>query len=127
MEKFRQYNNEYVIVIEDVQQALELQDLGFRVAVGDLGNPQTYQRLKAENAALVVANIDDMMNTNIAFTIREISQTVPIVANADLDDSVDILELAGCTYVLQFTKMLGPIAGPQGTWHNYQGKRYREN
>jgi Trk K+ transport system NAD-binding subunit len=55
----------------------------------------------------VVANVDDMMNTNIAFTVREISQTVPIVANADLDDSVDILELAGSAHVLQFTKMLG--------------------
>jgi len=106
-EKLRQYHHEYVIVVEDVQQALELQDLDFRVAVGDLGDPQTYRRLKAEDAALVVANIEDMMNTNIAFTVREISQKVPIVSNADLDDSVDILELAGSTYVFQFTKMLG--------------------
>jgi len=107
VEKFRQYHHEYVIVVEDVKQALDLQDLDFRVAVGDLGDPQTYRRLKAEAAALVVANIDDMMNTNIAFTVREISQRVPIVANADLDDSVDILQLAGSTHVLQFTKMLG--------------------
>jgi Trk K+ transport system NAD-binding subunit len=63
--------------------------------------------LKVDDAALVVSNVDDMMNTNIAFTIREISQTVPITANADLDDSVDILELAGSTHVFQFTKMLG--------------------
>jgi voltage-gated potassium channel len=106
-EKFRQYHHEYLIVVEDVKQALELQDLDIKVAVGDLGDPQTYRRLKAKNAALVVANVDDMMNTNIAFTIREISKNVPIVANADLDDSVDILQLAGSTHVLQFTKMLG--------------------
>lgn len=106
-EKFRQYHHEYVIVVEDVPQALELQDLDFRVAVGELDDPQTYRRLKAPDAALVVANIDDMMNANIAFTIREISHKVPIAANADLDDSVDILELAGSTYVFQFTKMLG--------------------
>ena len=106
-EKFDQYQHEYVIVVEDVQKALELQDLDFRVAVGDLGDPQTYRRLKVEDAALVVANVEDMMNTNIAFTVREISQTVPIVANSDLDDSVDILELAGSTHVYQFTKMLG--------------------
>jgi Trk K+ transport system NAD-binding subunit len=106
-EKFRQYHNDYVIVVDDVQQALEIQDLDFRVAVGEVGDTETYQRLKTEDAALVVANVDDMMNTNIAFTVREISQTVPIVANADLDDSVDILELAGSTYVFQFTKMLG--------------------
>lgn len=107
VEKFQQYQNEYVIVVEDVQQALELQDSDYRVAVGELGDPQTYRRLKVEDAALVVANVDDMTNTNIAFTVREISQTVPIVANADLHDSVDILELAGSTRVFQFTKMLG--------------------
>jgi len=106
-EKFRQYHHEYVILVEDVKQALELQDLDFKVAVGNLGDPETYRRLKVEDAALVVADVDDMMNTNIAFTIREISKKVPIVANADLDDSVDILQLAGSTYVLQFTKMLG--------------------
>ncbi len=106
-EKFRQYHHEYVILVEDVKQALELQDLDFRVAVGDLGDPETYRRLQVENAALVVANVDDMMNTNIAFTVREISKKVSIVANADLEDSVDILQLAGSTHVLQFTKMLG--------------------
>ncbi|NNG01922.1 MAG: potassium channel protein [Desulfobacteraceae bacterium] len=106
-EKFRKYNHEYVLIVEDVHQALDLQDIDLRVAVGELGDPQTYQRLKVEDAALVVANVDDMMNTNIAFTVREISKKVPIIANADLDDSVDILELSGCTYVFQFTKMLG--------------------
>jgi len=62
-------------VVEDVKQALELQDLDIRVAVGDLGDPQTCRRLKAEDA--------------------------------DLDDSVDILQLAGSTHALQFKKMLG--------------------
>ncbi len=106
-EKLSQYRHEYIIVLDDVQQALEIQDLDFRVAVGELGDPQTYRRLKVGDAALVVANVDDMMNTNIAFTVREISLTVTIVANADLDDSVDILELAGSTHVFQFMKMLG--------------------
>jgi Trk K+ transport system NAD-binding subunit len=106
-EKLRQYHHDYVIAVEDVQRALELQDMGFIPIVGQLGDPATYKRLKAEDAALVVANVDDMMNTNIAFTLREISQNVPIVANADLDDSVDILELAGSSHVFQFTKMLG--------------------
>ena len=106
-EKLSQYRHEYIIVLDDVQQALEIQNLDFRVAVGDLGDRQTYRRLKVGDAALVVANVDDMMNTNIAFTVREISLTVTIVANADLDDSVDILELAGSTHVFQFMKMLG--------------------
>jgi len=107
VEKLSQYQYEYVIVTEDIQRALELFDLGHQVVVGELSDSQTYKLLRVNRAALVVVNINDMMNTNIAFTVREISADVPIVANADLDDSVDILQLAGSTYVLQFMKLLG--------------------
>ena len=107
VEKLRQYSRDYIVVIEDLQKAMEYKARDIRVAVGELGNPHTYRRLRIEDAALVVANVDDMTNTNIAFTVREISREVPIVANADNDDSVDILELAGSTHVFQFTKMLG--------------------
>ena len=107
VERLRQYQHEYVIVMADVKKALELLDLDYNVVVGELGDPETYRRLKAGKATLVVANIDDMMNTNIAFTVREVSKEVPIVANADLDDSVDILQLAGSTHVFQFMTLLG--------------------
>ena len=102
-----QYHYEYVIVTEDIQHALKLYDQDYKVVVGELTDPETYRRLRVGAAALVVANVDDMMNTNIAFTVREISKKVQIAANADLDDSMDILQLAGSTYVLQFMKLLG--------------------
>ncbi len=50
---------------------------------------------------------DDIASTNIIYTIREISDRVITVTNADLDDSLDILQLAGSTHVFQFTRMLG--------------------
>ncbi len=107
IQRLKQYQYKYVILTEDIQHALELFDEDYKVVVGDLSDPETYRRLRVDRAALVVANIDDMMNTNIAFTVREISEEVPIAANADSDDSVDILQLAGSTYVLQFMKLLG--------------------
>ena len=107
VEKLKQYNYEYAIIVTDLQRALEFYDLDYKVVVGDLGDPETYRRLRVQNAAMVVANNDDMMNTNISFTIREITEEVPIVTNADSDDAIDILELAGSTHVFQFTKMLG--------------------
>lgn len=107
VERLKQYDYGYVIVIQDTQQALELNDLDYNIVLGDLGDPETYRKIRTEKAALVFANVDDILNTSIAFTVREISRDVPIVANADLDESVDILELAGSTYVFQFMKMLG--------------------
>jgi len=107
VEKLKKYNYEYAIIATDLHRALELYDLDFKVVVGDLGDPETYKRLRIQNAAMLVANNDDMINTNISFTVREISEEVPIITNADADDSIDILQLAGSTYVFQFMKMLG--------------------
>jgi Trk K+ transport system NAD-binding subunit len=105
--KLTKYDYEYAIVAPDLQRALELYELDLKVVVGELGDPETYRRLRIENAAMLVANNEDTLNTNITFTVREITKDIPIVTNAESDDSIDILELAGSTYVLQFMKMLG--------------------
>jgi len=107
VKQLKKYDYKYAIIAADLQHALELYDLNFKVVVGDLGDPETYRRLRIQNAAMLVANNDDMVNTNISFTVREISKNVPIVTNANVDDSIDILQLAGSTYVFPFMKMLG--------------------
>jgi len=107
VEKLKQYDYDYAVIAADLSHALELYDLGYKVVVGDLGDPETYKRLRVKQAAMLIANNDDMVNTNIAFTVREISEKTPVVTNADAKDSIDILELAGSTYVFQFMKMLG--------------------
>lgn len=107
IEKLNIYDIEYAILAPDLKHALELYDLNYKVVRGDLGDPETYRRLRIQNAAMLIANNDDMTNTNISFTVREISEKIPIITNADADNSIDILTLAGSTYVFQFMKMLG--------------------
>jgi Trk K+ transport system NAD-binding subunit len=107
IEKLVQYGVPYIIVTHELQNALDLHDLGYQVVVGELDDPQTYRRLRIDHASLVVVMNDDIVGTNIIYTIREATGRVATVTNADLDDSVDILRLAGSTYVFQFTRMLG--------------------
>lgn len=107
IERLKQYNYEYVILVGDASRATELYDQDYRVMVGANDDPVTYRRLRIDNATLVVATNDDMTNTNIIFTIREKNPEIPIVTNADSDDSIDILSLAGATHTFQFMKMLG--------------------
>ena len=107
VQRLKQYGHDYVLLIPDVQQGLDLVDQGYKVLVGDLDDSETYNRAQVHQAALVVALNDDMKNTSIVYTVREIAPEVPIVANADMIDSVDILHLAGCTHVFQFMQMLG--------------------
>ncbi len=105
--KLKAYKKDYVIIVEEFNKALELNDLGYRVAVGLLDDPQTYHKMRVQKASLVVAVANDELNTNIAYTVREISESIPIVTNANSQDSLDILELAGSNYVLNLKQLLG--------------------
>jgi Trk K+ transport system NAD-binding subunit len=107
IEKLEQYGIAYVVVTPELQHALDLHDQGYHVVVGELDDPETYRRLNVEQAVMVAVLNDDIASTNIIFTIRETSDQVITVTNADLDDSLDILQLAGSTHVFQFTRMLG--------------------
>ncbi|MDV6029183.1 MAG: potassium channel protein [Phycisphaera sp. RhM] len=107
IKKLTQFKYPYVILVSEVTEALRLHDLDLKVVVGELDDPETYRLLRTESAALVATIGTDVINTNVAFTAREVSETVPIVATAANVASVDILELAGCTRVLQLAEMMG--------------------
>lgn len=107
--RVRQFNYQYCILVNEVNHALDLVDQGYNAVVGDSDNPQTFSLLRTDQASMVVLLSDDMKNTNAAFTVREVAQDVPIVANADSEESVDILQLAGSSHVFQFMNMLGEM------------------
>jgi voltage-gated potassium channel len=122
MRKLDDYGYPYLLVVGELQEALRLHDLGVRVLFGEVDRPETYRLARAESAAMVVATGNDFVNTNIAFTIRELTDRVPIVATANADDSVDILKLAGSSHVLQLAEMMGSalarrISGADATAH----------
>lgn len=107
IKKLTQYKYPYVILVPEIAEALRLHDLDLKVMVGELDDPETYRRLQADRAALVATTGTDVINTNVAFTAREVADHVPIVATAADVASVDILELAGCNRVLQLAEMMG--------------------
>ncbi len=107
IEKLEDHRIDYVLIVDDFKHALDLYDMGVRVAVGDVDDPETYRKLRVDRAALVVATDRDEINTNITFTVRELSEQVPIITTADSPYSEDILEMAGSTKVLQLYNILG--------------------
>src|SRR5690606_4672461 len=105
--KLKQYNYPYVLLVPALEEALRLHDMGYEVVRGDLDLPETYRRVRVDKAALVAATANDRLNTNVAFTVQDVSDKTPIVATASYPASVDILQLAGCDHVLQLGKMMG--------------------
>lgn len=108
VDKLKQHKLEHVLVVPDQSMATALNDRGYRAVQGDLDDTETYRRLRADKAALLVVNAaDDKINTNVVFTLRELCETTPIVTNASEEESVDILNLAGSSKTFQFTTLLG--------------------
>ncbi len=97
----------YVVLEPDPSRAGQL--FGDRVSVlaGENDNRVTYERAAAPVARLVLANCEDTTNTNITLTVREIAPDLPIATIVEEQDSVDILELSGATFVLPLKHQLG--------------------
>lgn len=97
----------YFVIEPDPVVAARLNSDDVSVVTGEIDSRLTYERLRIPSSRLVFANAEDAINSNIALTVREVDPDVRIVALADDDDSVDILELSGATHVLPLKRRLG--------------------
>lgn len=105
--KLDQHGIPHVLIRPTVKEALAAHDDGWNVMVGDLDLPSTFRKAGIERAALVAATGSDAETAHVAFTVREIDSDVPIVGLANDEDSIDVLELAGCNEVIHLADRLG--------------------
>ncbi len=122
IERLTQFRIPYVVLVSDVNRALGLHDEGIPVMVGRVDDPATYRRARVNHASLVAATLTDTVNANVVLSVREASETVPIVATAAWEGSVDMLLSAGCRQVVQLGELLGRemarrISGHGGRTH----------
>lgn len=107
IERMELYDVPYYVLEPDAEKAARMDEEGLSVVVGDRESHETYGRLRVRDARLVLANDLDTVNANIALTVREISEEVPVAALATDPDSVDILQLSGASHVLPLKQRLG--------------------
>ena len=106
VERLALYNIPYCVIEPDPAEAARKQREGLSVVTGDVDSRETYANTRADHARLILANLRDAVNTSITITAREVAPTVPIVATAESEDSIDVLELSGCTHVLPLHQQL---------------------
>jgi len=105
--KLEQYGYGYVLLCAEMDEAMRLHDQGVRVVLGHLDDPQTYVNVRADKAALVATTQNDVINTNVTFTVRQVCPSLQVVATAARAISIDILDRAGATHVLHLGEMMG--------------------
>ncbi len=97
----------YVVLEPDPVAAAALMSSGVSVVTGEVDARETYARVSAKTARLVVANINDAANTNVTLTVREESSDVPVVAIVEDLEAVDILGLSGANHPIALKERLG--------------------
>ena len=108
IKKLQMHHIEYVILEPDLNKALDMADQKeYKVLNLDPTVEETYDKLNLKEAAMVVASGPDTVNTNVTFTARVKHKDVKIIAMANHEDSVDILQLAGANKVIQVAEILG--------------------
>ena len=105
IEKLKQFNYPYVVVLPEVDEVLTLDDQGIRVVHGELDDPDTWRHVAVENAAMVATTRTDIINTSVVSTVRSVTNTTTVVATARDEASVEVLKRAGCTRVLRLTEL----------------------
>jgi voltage-gated potassium channel len=107
VERLRSEHIPYYVIEPDPVTAARMIGEGIMVVAGDNDSSATYQRINANGARMLLANCEDTTNTNITITAREIAPDLPIVALAEEEDSIDVLQLSGATTVLPLKHQLG--------------------
>ncbi|MDM8214919.1 NAD-binding protein [Desulfovibrio piger] len=107
VDDLKNYGARCVILSHDSQTTLDLLDQGYEAVAGEHDSGDVYRKLRLSAAAMMVVLDSDVRNTNIVFTARDVDRHVPIVAGVQSDDAIDILQLAGCSHVFRFHKLLG--------------------
>jgi len=105
--KLDQFGYDYVMLVRDPETALKLYDDGIKVMIGAPDSPETYQRLRLDQAALVASTGTEIANTTIAFTVRQQSKDIPVLTTANSPTGGDIQKLAGSTRVFLLGDMMG--------------------
>ncbi|MEL0118205.1 MAG: NAD-binding protein [Opitutae bacterium] len=120
--RLREFDYQFVFLLNNIDEAVKLVDLGLPVVYGPFDEHESYLNAGIERAAMLVATSNDVTNTNIAFSARSVREDLRIVSLSSHPSSDDVLELAGSNHVLKLAKMMAEffvtrIAGGERNAH----------
>ncbi len=107
MDKLTQFGYPFVLIVENLKEALNLHDMDFPVMLGNLDDADTFEHASIKDAAMLVATDDDIRNVNIAFRARDASPSLSIVSTCNRATTEEILSLAGANHVIRSSQQTG--------------------
>ena len=107
IEELEAYGVEYVVLVKDEDLARSLDRDGYSVVRGDPESTEILAAVNVADARAVVLDHQDEVNATIALSVRQLSESVRLVAFVEDAALSDYLELAGVDEPLQPRELLG--------------------
>ena len=107
MDKLTQFGYPFVLIVEQLKEALKLQDMQIPSCLVGWTMQKTFEDAGIKNCAMVVATDEDIRNVNIAFRAREADPQCVITSTCNRITSEEILSLAGANHVIKVASQMG--------------------
>lgn len=107
IKKLDQFGHSYALICEELETARRLHDQNYRVMLGDLDDPETYEAARLNQAAMLVSTLSDAADTSVCITARGVSETTPIVTTVEDPISTAIHEMAGASNIIRLPEIMG--------------------
>ncbi len=105
--KLKNYNYRYILIVENIKDAMEMIDIGYEVILGNVKDQQTLHHANIEKALLVTATGSDAFNTQLVYNVKHISGKISVASTATNQTSAKVLALAGSNLIVGLDEMIG--------------------
>ncbi|WP_435157727.1 potassium channel family protein [Haladaptatus sp. DFWS20] len=107
IDELRSWSRDYVVVVTDREEALDLYEQNVSVVHGDPESAEVLEKVHAGRADTVIADATDEQNASIALAVREVSEDVQIISLVEDADLTNYLNYAGADQVFSPRRLLG--------------------
>ncbi|NLE11868.1 MAG: potassium transporter TrkA [Actinobacteria bacterium] len=110
----------YVTIEPDVEEVRRLEEAGASALLGVPTDAQTLTRARVETARLVIANMSDPDNVNLALTVASLCST-PVAAVVTQPERKELMTVAGARHVVPLRETLGNYLAVRATTRGAMG------
>jgi len=115
VEKLSDYEYEYVLIVDDEEEALKLEKEDHDVVFGSPKDTEVLKRANIQSADSIVVNLDDNVNPSVLLSAKRYGKNTDKVSVVDSKNVKKYYELSGSDFVLESRTKLGKALGLRST------------
>lgn len=111
VEKLSEYGYDYLLIVDDKQEALELERNGHDVVYGSSRSTDVLRSANIEESKAIVVNLDDNINPSVLLSAKRYGEETDKISVVNSKDVKKYYKLSGSDFVLESRTELGKALG----------------